>query len=123
MQRIAIANPDHAPYGKAAQEALQTWGMWDELEDKFVYANNIREAMQFVETGNVDVGMTALSLSMQSDLAFTQIDTADYEPLLQALAVPARSEHPEEAELFIEYLFSEEGQEVMEAHGFVLPEE
>ncbi|SDN58460.1 molybdate ABC transporter substrate-binding protein [Alkalicoccus daliensis] len=123
VQQIAIANPGHAPYGKAAQEALETWDMWGEIEEKLVYANNIREALQFVETGNVDVGIVATALSMQSELSYTPIDSSAHEPLLQALAVPVRSEHPEEAALFIEYLFSEEGQDVMEAYGFVLPEE
>lgn len=123
VQQIAIANPGHAPYGQAALEALESWGMWDELEDKLVYGNNIRETLQYTESGNVDVGIVALALAMQSDFEFMLIDEEEHEALLQALAVPTRSGHPEEAQEFIDFLFSEEGQEVMEEYGFVLPKE
>ncbi|WP_252314764.1 molybdate ABC transporter substrate-binding protein [Sinobaca sp. H24] len=123
IERIAIANPEHAPYGKAAQQALESWGIWDEVEDKLVYGENIRQTLQYTESGDVDAGIVALALSIESDLSYEPIDTEDYEPIIQALAVPSRSEHPEEAGQFVDYLFSNEGQETMKEYGFVLPEE
>ncbi|CAM3869702.1 molybdate ABC transporter substrate-binding protein [Alkalicoccus chagannorensis] len=123
IERIAIANPEHAPYGEAAQQALETWGIWDEVEDKLVYGENIRQTLQYTESGNVDAGIVALALSIESDLLYDPIDPGDHEPIVQALAVPSRSEQPEAAAVFIEYLFSDEGQDIMNDYGFRLPEE
>lgn len=123
IERIAIANPEHAPYGQAAKEALESWGIWDEVQGKLVYGENIRQTLQYTESGDVDAGIIALALSKQSDLLYEPIDTADYEPITQALAVPSRSPHPEEARQFVDYLFSEEGRETMNEYGFELPEE
>ncbi|MFB4163675.1 molybdate ABC transporter substrate-binding protein [Alteribacillus sp. JSM 102045] len=123
IERIAIANPDHAPYGKAAKEALKTWGIWDEVEEKLVIGENIRQTLQYVESGNVEVGIVAVALSKQSSLSFEPIHSEDHEPLLQALGVPNRSGQKEEAKWFIDYMFSDEGQAIMNNYGFSLPEE
>ena len=66
VKRIAIANPDHAPYGLAAQQTLQRAGIFDAVKSKLVYGDNIRQTLQYGETGNVDVAIVALSLSLQS---------------------------------------------------------
>ena len=63
VRRIAIANPQHAPYGKAAEEALQTTGLWDAVQPKLVYGENIRHTLQFLETGGVDAAIVALSVA------------------------------------------------------------
>jgi molybdate transport system substrate-binding protein len=67
ITRIAIANPDHAPYGMAAREALQSIGIWDTVKSKLVLGENVRQALQYAETGNVDVAIVALSLSVQRE--------------------------------------------------------
>ncbi len=123
VQRIAIANPDHAPYGKAAKQALETWGIWEEVEEKLVFGENIQQTLQYVESENVDVGFIALSLSKQSSLAFKPIKAEDHEPILQALGIPDRSNQKAEAKQFIDYIYSDEGQAVMNEYGFSLPEE
>ncbi|PYZ98968.1 molybdate ABC transporter substrate-binding protein [Alteribacter lacisalsi] len=123
ISRIAIANPEHAPYGKAARETLAHWGIWDEVEDKLVLGENIRQSYQHVETGNADVGIIALALSHQSDLAFQEISLTDHEPIVQALGIPELSGNREGAEAFSEFIFSETGQEIMLKYGFLLPEE
>ncbi|MFO0052063.1 MAG: molybdate ABC transporter substrate-binding protein, partial [Dolichospermum sp.] len=64
VKKIAIANPDHAPYGIAAREALQSAGIWESVKPKLVLAQNIHQAQQYGETGNVDVTISALSLSI-----------------------------------------------------------
>src|SRR5687768_9155780 len=66
VERIGIANPEHAPYGTAAQQALQTLGIWDRVKAKVVFAENVRMALQYAETGNTDASIVALSLSVQS---------------------------------------------------------
>src|SRR5204863_4540936 len=67
VTRIAIANPDHAPYGLAARQALESAGVWEAVKPKLVYGDNIRQTLQYAETGNVEVAMVALSLSMQTN--------------------------------------------------------
>jgi molybdate transport system substrate-binding protein len=123
VEQIAIANPSHAPYGMAARQALETWDIWEEVEEKLVYGDNIRQTVQYAESGNADVAIAALSLSYESDLSFDLIEETSHEPLAQALAIPKASEHPEEAAQLIEYIFSESGRTIMESYGFTLPEE
>ena len=64
VRRIAIANPDHAPYGVAARQAMQTAGIWEAVQSKLVLGENVRQTLQYAETGNVDVAIVALSLSV-----------------------------------------------------------
>jgi molybdate transport system substrate-binding protein len=66
VRRVAIANPEHAPYGVAAREALQTAGVWEEIQSKLVPGENVRQALQYAETGNVDAAIVPLSLSITS---------------------------------------------------------
>ncbi|NIO45960.1 MAG: molybdate ABC transporter substrate-binding protein, partial [Planctomycetales bacterium] len=62
VERVAIANPEHAPYGVAARQALQTAGVWDVIQPKLVLGENVRQALQYAETGNVDAVLVPLSL-------------------------------------------------------------
>src|SRR5713226_7924077 len=62
VRRIAIANPAHAPYGRAAQQALEASGLWERLRPKLVYGENIRQTLQFIQTGAVDAGIVARSV-------------------------------------------------------------
>ena len=88
FKRIAIANPDHAPYGKAAKQALQKAGLFDQLADKIKYGENIQATMQFARTGAVDAAIVALSLAVVADSgSYLPIDQADYDALEQELVV------------------------------------
>jgi len=123
IDRIAIANPDHAPYGVAAREAMQSAGVWDAVQDKLVLGENVSDTLRFAQTGNVDVAIVALSLSLASDGKWTLIDETLHEPIDQALAVVAATEHEPEARAFVEFVNSEPGREIMRRYGFVLPGE
>lgn len=123
IRRIAIANPDHAPYGKAAQEALVAAGFWTELKPKLVYGENIRHALQFVETGAVEAGIVALSVVDGSGLVHVPIDPALHAPLNQMAAVVKRSPRPELGLSFIQFVNGPEGRPIMRRHGFRLPGE
>lgn len=123
IERIAIANPDHAPYGTAAREALQSAGVWDEVQDKLVMGENISDTLRLAQTGNVDVAIVALSLSIDSDGDWTLIDESFHAPIDQALAVIAGTEHEAEARGFADFVNSEPGREIMRRYGFVLPDE
>jgi molybdate transport system substrate-binding protein len=121
VKTITIANPEHAPYGKAAKEVLQTWGIWDEIQPKLVFAENIRQAYQQVESGNADVGFVALALMTDSDFSYELIDDSTHEPIVQALGIPAQTEKEEHSRQFSQYMLSKEGQEVLRKYGFDLP--
>ncbi len=121
VRRIAIANPDHAPYGIAARQALIASGLWEEVQPKLVLAGNIRQAFQFAESGNVDVGLVALSLVVFSGGHYGLVPEGLHEPLVQVLAIPARSERQAEARRFVAFLRGEEGRRVLETFGFVVP--
>ncbi|HEU5460216.1 MAG TPA: molybdate ABC transporter substrate-binding protein, partial [Pyrinomonadaceae bacterium] len=86
VTRVAIANPDHAPYGLAARQALETAGIWERVKPKLVYGDNIRQTFQYAETGNVEVAIVALSLSVQSRGRWTLIPEEMHQPINQALA-------------------------------------
>ena len=104
VKRIAIANPDHAPYGLAARQALESAGVWDRVKPKLVYGDNIRQTLQYAETGNVDVAIVALSLSMQSKGRWTAIPEELHKPIDQALAVIKTTKNEQAARAFAAFL-------------------
>jgi molybdate transport system substrate-binding protein len=123
VRRVAIANPAHAPYGKAAEEALRTVGIWDALRPKLVYGENIRQALQYVETGAAEAGMVALSVANVPSVHVTPIDPALHKPLNQAAAVVSRSARPEMGLAFLQFVNGPAGRVVMKRYGFLLPGE
>lgn len=123
IERIAIANPEHAPYGVAAREALQSAGLWDELQPKLVFGENIAQTLQYAESGNVDVALVALSLSIQSDGKWVLLPEGLHNPLVQALAVIKNTPHEAEARAFALFINGEIGHPIMRRYGFVLPGE
>jgi molybdate transport system substrate-binding protein len=123
IKRIAIANPEHAPYGQAAREALQALKLWDAVQAKLVLGENVRQAMQYAETGNADVAITALSLSVQGKGHWTLVPDDLHKPLEQALAVIKTTQHEKEARDFAAFINSPQGRPVMKKYGFLLPGE
>jgi molybdate transport system substrate-binding protein len=123
VKRIAIANPGHAPYGVAAREAMERVGIWNSVQPKLVLAENVRQALQYGETGNVDAAIVALSLSLNSDGRWQLIAEELHNPLDQALAVIKHSKHEEEARRFADFINSPQGRSVMRKYGFILPGE
>ena len=123
VRRVAIANPAHAPYGRAAQEALERAGVWEKVKPKLVYGENIRHALQFVETGAVEAGIVALSIADAPGIAYAQIERALYAPLNQVAAVVKRSPHPDLGAAFIQFVNGAEGRPILKRYGFLLPGE
>ena len=120
---IAIANPDHAPYGLAAKQAIETAELWDTLEPKMIFGKNISETLSYLTTGNADVAFIALSLNDEATLDFNLIDSDMHEPLRQAMAVVKHTQNEVLARAFIEYVNGPEGKEIMQKYGFVTPGE
>jgi molybdate transport system substrate-binding protein len=123
ISRVAIANPDHAPYGIAAREALQSAGLWDDLQPKLILGENIRQTLQYAEMGNVDVAIVALSLAVVVPGTWELIPEDLHSPLDQMLAVIDGSPHEDEARRFAEFINGEQGRPLMQQYGFVLPGE
>ncbi len=123
VRTIAIANPGHAPYGKAAVEALRAAGLYGRVQPKLVYGDNVAAAQQLAASGNADVAVIARSLALNSGGALTAVDPALHAPLAQGLLVTGRGAAAEQARRFIELLRSSEGQSVLRDDGFILPGE
>lgn len=123
ITRIAIANPAHAPYGVAAKEALISAGVWEKIENKIVYGENVRQTLQFIQTGDAQVGIVALSVANVPEITWSLIDDSLHNPLDQALGVVTSSPHREEAQRFAEFINGPIGRPIMQKYGFVLPGE
>ncbi len=121
--KIAIANPEHAPYGRAAQQALTKAGVWESVKPKVVFGENVQQAMQLAETGNADVAIVGLSLAITSAGDYTPIDEALHDPLDQAMALCSRAASPDAARQFTAFVSSEPGRAIMKRYGFLLPGE
>lgn len=118
VHRVAIANPDHAPYGLAAREALETAGIWQTVQPKLVYGDNIRQALQFAETGNVEVAIVAVSLSAQNKGRCVLIPETLHKPLLQAMAVIKGTTNEDAARSFTDFVTGSKGREILAKYGF-----
>jgi molybdate transport system substrate-binding protein len=121
ITHIAIANPEHAPYGVAAMEAMQSAGVWEQVRSKLVYGENIRQTLQFIQTGDAQVGIIALSDGDAPEITWTLLDETLHNPLDQALAVVASSPNQQSARQFANFINSPEGIAILEKYGFSSP--
>ena len=124
--KIAIANPEHAPYGKAAEESLAKAGVLATVKSRLVFGDNVQQTLMFAQTGNVEVAVVALSLALKAGGAHTPIDPSLHTPIDQAL-VACTQRRPtaksREARAFIDFLSSPPARTTMRRHGFLLPGE
>jgi molybdate transport system substrate-binding protein len=121
VQRIAIANPELAPYGMAARQALQTAGIWQQVEPKIVQGANVRQALQYVQTGDAPAGLVALSIADVSEVDYSLVNEDLYAPLRQAMAIVATTDQEEIARDFAKFILAPEGQAILAEHGFAPP--
>ncbi|MDE5413370.1 molybdate ABC transporter substrate-binding protein [Alkalihalobacterium chitinilyticum] len=122
VRKVAIANPDHAPYGLAAKQSLEEADIWEALQGKLVYGRNISDTLAYIETGNVEAGIIALSLYQEDQVDFHIINDDLHEPLEQSIAVINRTSEEELAREFIQFILGPVGKPIMERYGFVVPE-
>ena len=125
VRRIAIANPDHAPYGRAAVAALRHEHLYERVEHKLVRGENISQAAQFAESGNADAGIVALSLAlapaMKNAGTFVEIPESFYPPIEQAAVVLAASTQKAAAHEFVRYLAAADSVRIFATFGFERP--
>jgi len=123
LHRLAIANPRHAPYGRAAEAALRHMGLWDALQPRLVLGENVVQTLQFAESGAADAGMVALSLALAPEARargrYWEVPADAYPPLEQGGVIlrdlPA-------ARAFRDYLLSPPGRSILKQYGFSLPD-
>ena len=125
VRKIAIANPAHAPYGRAAVAALRQSGIYERVEAKLVFGENISQAAQFVESGNADAGILALSLALGPTLrsvgAYVEIPSTLHPPIEQAAVVLAASKQKPLARQFVAALTQPEAARILRTFGFAPP--
>ncbi len=125
VERIAIANPEHAPYGRAAVAALRSAGIYDQVKDRLVFGENVRQAMQYAESGNVEAALVACSLVPRGATLLAarrlgpavELPEALHGPILQVLGV-VRGGDEGGARHFVALLLSPAGRDMLRRHGF-----
>jgi len=119
FQNLAIANPAHAPYGRAARQALERAGLWRAVERRVVLAENVRQAWQFAESGNAEVCLTAWSLV--HGRGGVLVEAALHEPIRQVGGVVKRSTRQRRAQAFLDALTGEAGRRLLQGGGLEVP--
>ncbi|BDU78375.1 molybdate ABC transporter substrate-binding protein [Mesoterricola sediminis] len=125
LRKIATANPQVAPYGRAGEAALRHAGLYDQVRSRLVFADNIAQAAQFLQTGTAEAGLISLAQAehpalRQSGIAW-RVPADAYPPLRQAGVILARTQVPEQARAFRAFLLGPEGQGILARHGFGKP--
>jgi molybdate transport system substrate-binding protein len=125
VKKIAIANPEHAPYGKAAVAAMQKEKVYDLAKDKFVLGENISQAATFVASGSADVGVVALSLALSQNMKgkgrYVEIPGDDYPPIQQACVIMRSSRNKDTARQFLKFIQSSPIKDLFQKYGFAIP--
>jgi molybdate transport system substrate-binding protein len=127
IKEIALANPEVAPYGRQAVNALKFYKLYDQLQKKFVLGESISQANQFISVGGADIGFTAKSVvlapNMKDKGKWIEVDPQSYEPIAQGVIVLRYEDqnHPKEAKEFYDFLFTAPAQEIFKKYGYKLP--
>ncbi len=122
IKRIAIANPDYAPYGLAARQALERSGLWSRLESRIVRASSVRQAMIYVQNGDAEAALVSHALADDPDVRVIAVDDALYDPLIQALGIVAATSRHDDASALAQFILGGEGQAILRESGFLSPD-
>lgn len=126
IKKIAIANPKHAPYGRAAVAAMQHFKVYERVKDKLVFGENVSQAAQFVSSGAADIGIVALSLALAPTMKavgkYWEIPDSAHQIIEQGAVVVKGAKNPEAAKAFLDFVREVEGRQIMTRYGFALPE-
>jgi len=118
LKRVAIANPDIAPYGLAAVDSLRALGIWADVKPKTVFGNHVSETRQYAATGNVDAAFVPLALVIHSPGRYIEVDERLHKPIDQSLGVVTASAKQEAARKFVDFVLSAEGQGILKRYGY-----
>jgi molybdate transport system substrate-binding protein len=122
IQKIAIANPQHAPYGQAAVAAMEKEKIYDKVKDKLVLGENISQTASFVMSGSADAGIVALALALSPNMKdkgrYKEIAADDYPAIRQACVILKSSKNQEMARQFVEFIKTAAIGDVLKSYGF-----
>jgi len=126
VKKIAMANPEHAPYGRAAAATLKHYGLYEKVSDRLVLGENVAQAAQFVESGNAQAGFVALSHAttpaMQGKGKYWVVPAEAHPPLDQGVILISHSPHQRDAEAFLGFVKTEEAADLLRRYGFISPD-
>jgi len=112
-------NPEHAPYGLVARAVLKSSDLWDRLQHKLIVADNVRQALTYVETGDVSAALLPLSLLINVKKgAYSVIPESQHQPLMQSIGIVKQTAHRAEAQTFVNFIISKEGQSILRKFGY-----
>jgi molybdate transport system substrate-binding protein len=123
FERIAIAKPDLAPYGRAAVESLRNSQIWSEVEKKVIYSQNVSQAKQYTATGNAEVAFIPLALVKPGEGSYIELDEQLHQPIDQALGIVKESTKQSQARRLVDFLLSPEGRDLFTKSGYHAPPE
>jgi molybdate transport system substrate-binding protein len=118
VHKIAIANPETAPFGMAAKQALQRAKLWDELQPKIVPAESVRQALQFVQTGNAEVAFVSRSIADVREAIVVSLPVDACDPIIQSLGIVASTSRPDDAKAFTDFVLGKVGQGILRDAGY-----
>ncbi|MCR4290230.1 MAG: molybdate ABC transporter substrate-binding protein [Candidatus Scalindua sp.] len=125
VTKLAIANPRHAPYGRAAAESLRYYGLWEKVKGKLIYGENISQTAQFVHTGAADAGIVALSLAISPTMLhegrYWVIPDESHSDIEQVYVVLKKGEGKKSIRKFLDFIHGENGGKILSGYGFVIP--
>jgi molybdate transport system substrate-binding protein len=126
-RKIAIANPAHAPYGRAAEAAMRDLGVYERVQDRLVLGENIAQAAQFIESGAAEIGIIALALAIAPEMKdkgrYWEIPLEHFPRKLQGGVIPRHARNPEDAARLRDFVTSEHGRGILRDYGFYMPED
>jgi molybdate transport system substrate-binding protein len=118
VKKIALANPETAPYGKAGKQALERAGLWAKLQPKIVVAGSVRQALLYAQKGDAEAALVGRAIANVPEVRSIEIDPALCDPIVQALGIVADSPRRADAEAFTTFVLGEEGQAILKEFGF-----
>jgi molybdate transport system substrate-binding protein len=118
VKKIALANPETAPYGRAGKQALERSGVWDQLQPKIVVAESVRQALLYAQKGDAEAALVGRAIARVPEVRVVEVDPGLYDPIVQALGVVTDSPRQDDAAAFAKFVQSEEGQAILKGFGF-----
>ncbi len=121
FERVAIAKPDIAPYGQATVESLRSLGIWNQIEPKVIYGQNVSQTKQYAATGNAEVAFIPLALVKPDEGTYIEVNEESHQPINQALGIVKDSPKQAAARQFVDFLLGAEGQDILLKKGYSKP--